>query len=344
MSFLALPPPARCLPGRRPCPARQPSSRPQTRAGPLARLPTPLPLDVSRIPPLAQLIFKLPVFALMFALGLGLTGNWLALLRSRPGLIAKQLIASCLLVPLLALVLLKGPLGAAVAPPAQLAIALMALCPSAPLTLRKVKEHRGDRDLAALVQVMAALMAIVSIPLLADLFRGSFGVQGWPIEPQQVANQIISVQLFPLTLALLVRRWFPDLASRLETPIEKLAGLLLILLILIVLIRTFPLLAGYIPANGPALLVMLLVVLGSLALGYGLGGPGRRERVTGSLLTSMRNPGLALLFASLYAPTPQPVKVGILCFLLIRVLLSIPFLRWLGKEPAIDSSPAAAQV
>jgi hypothetical protein len=38
------------------------------------------------------------------------------------------------------------------------------------------------------------------------------------------------------------------------------------------------------------------------------------------------------------------VKVGILCFLLIRVLLSIPFLRWLGQEPAIDSSPAAAQV
>jgi len=37
------------------------------------------------------------------------------------------------------------------------------------------------------------------------------------------------------------------------------------------------------------------------------------------------------------------VKVGILCFLLIRVLLSIPFLRWLRSEPAIDSSSAAAK-
>ncbi len=293
---------------------------------------------------MAQLIFKLPVFAMMFSLGLGLKGDWLGLIRSRPGLIARQVIASCLLVPLLALVLLKGPLGAAVAHPAQLAIALMSLCPSAPLTLRKVKKHGGDRDLAALMQILAALLAIVSIPLLADLFRGSFGVQGWPIEPQQVAQQIMSVQFLPLTLALLVRRWRPDLASRLETPIEKLAGLLLILLILVVLIRTFPLLAGYIPANGPALLVMALVVLGSLVLGYGLGGPGRRDRVTGSLLTSMRNPGLALLFASLYAPTPEPVKVGILCFLLIRVLLSIPLLRWLRNEPSLDSSSAAGQV
>ncbi len=292
---------------------------------------------------MVQLIFKLPVFALMFALGLGLKGDWLALLRSRSGLMARLLLGSCLLVPLFTLVVLKGPLGAAVAPPAQLAIALMALCPSAPLTLRKAQEHGGDRDLAALLQVLAALTAIVSIPLLADLFRSSFGVQGWHIEPQQVAKQIISVQLLPLGLAVLVRRWRPDLANRLEAPIEKLAGLLLMLLIVVVLIKTFPLLAGYIPANGPALLVMVLVVLGSLVVGYGLGGPGRRDRVTGSLLTSMRNPGLALLFASLYAPTPEPVKVGILCFLLIRVLLSIPFLRWLRSEPVIGSPPAAAQ-
>jgi bile acid:Na+ symporter, BASS family len=290
-----------------------------------------------------QLIFKLPVFALMFALGLGLKGDWLALLRSRSGLMARLLLGSCLLMPLFTLVVLKGPLGAAVAPPAQLAIALMALCPSAPLTLRKAKEHGGDRDLAALLQVLAALTAIVSIPLLADLFRSSFGVQGWHIEPQQVAKQVISVQLLPLGLAVLVRRCRPDLANRLEAPIEKLAGLLLMLLIVVVLIKTFPLLAGYIPANGPALLVMVLVVLGSLVVGYGLGGPGRRDRVTGSLLTSMRNPGLALLFASLYAPTPEPVKVGILCFLLIRVLLSIPFLRWLRSEPVIGSPSAAAK-
>jgi len=309
----------------------------------LDRLQIPVPYLFAGFRPVVQLIFKLPVFALMFALGLGLSGDWLALLRSRSGLMARLLLGSCLLVPLLTLVVLKGPLGAAVAPPAQLAIALMALCPSAPLTLRKAQEHGGDRDLAALLQVLAALTAIVSIPLLADLFRSSFGVQGWHIEPQQVAKQIISVQLLPLGLAVLVRRWSPDLANRIAAPIEKLAGLLLMLLIVVVLIKTFPLLAGYVPANGPALLVMVVVVLGSLVVGYGLGGPGRRDRVTGSLLTSMRNPGLALLFASLYAPTPEPVKVGILCFLLIRVLLSIPFLRWLRSEPAIDSSSAAAK-
>ena len=79
--------------------ALAPCQVPAQAAGPVGPRPAPalgsaanpLPLDVSRISPVAQLIFKLPVFALMFALGLGLTENWLELLRSRPGLIAKQL-------------------------------------------------------------------------------------------------------------------------------------------------------------------------------------------------------------------------------------------------------------
>jgi predicted Na+-dependent transporter len=162
----------------------------------------------------AQLIFKLPVFALMFALGLGLKGDALAIFRTRPGLIARLLFGSCILVPLLALLVLKGPLGAAMAPPARLSIALIAACPSAPLTLRKAKEHKGNWNLAALIQVLAAITAIVSIPLLADLYSSSFGVQDWDIKPQQIAKQIISVQLLPLGLALLVRRWRPDLANR----------------------------------------------------------------------------------------------------------------------------------
>ena len=292
---------------------------------------------------MVQLSFKLPILAMMFALGLGLKGDWRGLLHQRAGLFGRLLLATCLLVPLLALLMLKSPLGASVAPTAQLAIALMALCPSAPLTLRKAKDHGGDRNLAALVQVLAALTAIVSIPLLADLFRSSFGVQGWHIEPGQVARQIALVQLLPLGLALLVRRWRPDLADRIEAPVEKLAGILLMLLIALVVIKTLPLLAGYIPANGPALLVMVVVALGSLLLGYGLGGPGKSHRVTGALLTSMRNPGLALLFASLYAPTPEPVKLGILCFLLIRELLTIPFLRWQRSEATHAASRANAE-
>jgi hypothetical protein len=48
----------------------------------------------------------------------------------------------------------------------------------------------------------------------------------------------------------------------------------------------------------------------------------------------MRNPGLALLLAGIYAPEVPAVKLGILVYLLITVVLSIPFLRWQRHRPA----------
>jgi len=103
---------------------------------------------------------------------------------------------------------------------------------------------------------------------------------------------------------------------------------LLLLLVLVVLAKTAPLLATYAGANLVALPVMGALVLISLALGYGLADRDPQQRVTLALVTSMRNPGLALLLAGTYAREVPAVKLGILMYLLITVLLSIPFLRW----------------
>jgi predicted Na+-dependent transporter len=87
-------------------------------------------------------------------------------------------------------------------------------------------------------------------------------------------------------------------------------------------------LVTYVGANLVALPVIGALVLISLALGYGLADRDPRLRVTLALVTSMRNPGLALLLASTFAPGVPAVKLGILVYLLITVVLSVPFLRW----------------
>ena len=92
--------------------------------------------------------------------------------------------------------------------------------------------------------------------------------------------------------------------------------------------KTAPLLVTYVGANLFALPVMAALVLISLALGYGLTNRDPCLGVTLALATSMRNPGLALLLAGIYAPEVPAVKLGILVYLLMTVLLSIPFLKW----------------
>ena len=65
----------------------------------------------------------------------------------------------------------------------------------------------------------------------------------------------------------------------------------------------------------------------SLALGRWLGGRDRREGLTTALVTAMRNPGLALLFASTHGKDLPGLKLWILAYVLVTLLVSMPLVR-----------------
>jgi len=274
-----------------------------------------------------SLVVTPTLFSVMLALGLSLRPESMHHWRSRPALPLRVVLGSCLLVPLAALVLLQLPWSWELSRPARHAIALMAVCPSAPLALRKAGVSGGDRQLAALLQVSAAVAAILTIPLLALLFRQTFDQQGWLIRPMDVAVQVGMVQVLPLLLGVLLRRRLPRLAERLERPLEKLANVLLLLLLVVILVKAGPTLLAAVPEDPGAVLAMALVIGVSLVLGRLLGGQQPREGLTSALVTAMRNPGLALLFAGSHGQDLPGLKVWILAYVLLTVLLSIPLVR-----------------
>jgi len=270
-----------------------------------------------------SLVVSPTLFSVMLALGLSLRPESMHHWRSRPGLPLRVLLGSCLVVPALALLLLETPWGWELSRPARHAIALMAVCPSAPLALRKAGASGGDRQLAALLQVSAAVAAIITIPLLALVFRQTFHQDGWLIRPLDVAWQVGGVQVLPLLIGVLLRQRLPRLAERIGRPLEKLANALLILLVVVVLLMAGPALVATIPADPRALLAIAALTAAALALGHWLGGQDRRERVTTALVTAMRNPGLALLFATSHGQHLPGLKLWILAYVLITVLLSV---------------------
>jgi len=94
------------------------------------------------------LIVTPTLFTVMLALGLSLRPEAMHHWQTRPALPLRVLLASCVLVPLLALLLLQSPWSQAISPPARYAIALMAICPSAPLALRKAARARPSPELS----------------------------------------------------------------------------------------------------------------------------------------------------------------------------------------------------
>ena len=268
------------------------------------------------------------LFLIMFALGLNLRDNHFDLIRNRSALLLRVLLGTCVLVPLVAMIILWLPLSFELSQPARLSIALMAVCPSAPLTLRKAGKVGGNAQMAGYLQMVAAIEAIISIPLMAELFTTVFKGQGWEIRPMQVAMNVGQVQILPLLLGLLLRRWLPAWAERAEPFFNKLANLLLLLLLVVILVKAFPLLIPFASKNLLALALMAVMVIASLLIGYLLAGPDPKERTTVSLVISMRNPGLALLFAQINAPQMLELKLSILTYLVLTIIFSIPFLNW----------------
>lgn len=274
-----------------------------------------------------SLVVTTTLFTVMLALGLSLRPDSMHHWRSRPALPLRVLLGSCLLVPLAGLLLLQLPWSWELSRPARHAIALMAVCPSAPLALRKAGASGGDRQLAALLQVSAALVAILTIPLLALLFRHTFDQDGWLIRPMDVALQVGRVQVLPLLLGVLLRRMLPRLAERIERPLETIANALLLLLVGVVLLKAGPALMVTVPGDPGALVMMAVLAVLSLALGRWLGGRDRNEGLTTALVTAMRNPGLALLFASRFGQHLPGLKLWILAYVLVTLIVSIPLVR-----------------
>lgn len=280
-------------------------------------------------------LIKVSLISLMIALGLQLRPHRLVAQQRRPWLVLRVVLGSCVLVPLVGLLLLKLPLSQQLSPGARLGIALMALCPSAPLTLRKAGAKGGDANLAAVLQVTAGLMAVVSIPLLSDVFQDVFQVRGWDLRPGLVALQVGLVQVLPLSAGLLLGRWKPELGARWAAPVQRIAMGITLTVVGIILVQVLPQLSTFVWTNPLAIPAMAAMTAAALAIGYGLGGADRNERLTTALVTSMRNPGLALLFAVSHGRDIPGLKLAIVTYLLVTILASIPFLRWANRPAQV---------
>jgi len=267
------------------------------------------------------------LFSVMLALGLNLRPEAMHHWRTRPGLPLRVLLGSCLLVPLLAWLLLQTPWSEALSRPARHAIALMALCPSAPLALHKADKAGGDRQLAALLQISAALAAIVTIPLLGLAFRHTFQLEGWDVRPVDVALQVGRVQVLPLLLGMGLRWRWPLLAERIAPRLNQLANGLLLVLVVVVLIKAGPQLVFLLATNLLALPAMALIVAASLLIGAAMAADDGSERRTTALVSAMRNPGLALFFAGAHGKGLEGLKLLILGYVLVTLVLSIPLVR-----------------
>jgi len=272
------------------------------------------------------------IFTLMLTIGVNESLQQLMSLWRQPAILLRALLAVIVLVPMLVAVLLwLFDLPPAVAT----GLALLAAAPGAPLTTKRAKIAAADTIYVSSLQLTLALLAVVITPLTLAIYYALFELTIEAVSPIKVASQIARVTFLPVVIGLLLQHFAPKFTILIRKPLNILANVLLILLVLAivaVLFVTPELRAGLLLGWQPSAVIVMMAVA-ALAVGHSIGGPRADQR--GALATACvaRNFGLALFITGLSESGAASMST-LVVYLILGAATAIPYALWIRRQVA----------
>lgn len=271
---------------------------------------------------LGVLALKVSIPIQVFAIGFGAAWQDAVYLFRRPRLLANSLIARNIVVPIIAILLIKTfPFHVAIA----ITLGVLAVTPVPPLLPRSQIKAGAHSSYVLGLLVSQALLATVLVPITIELMDWALGARAH-FSAVRVAALIGETILIPIAAGMFVSRFLPKLHR--FAPQILLAGTVLLIAGAIPLLflgwNAFGALAG----NGAMLAIAIFIVAG-MAAGHLLGGRSRGHRIALALATPARHPGLAVAIAQANYPEQSRLVAGaVVIYLILRVILSLLYAHW----------------
>lgn len=237
-----------------------------------------------------NLLVTTTLTAMMVTVGLQVTVTELAHALADYRTLLRAGVANYLFVPALTILLLVGfdanPMVAA-------GFLVLAVFPGAPFGPPLVAIAGGNLTAAAgLMTALAASSTIVSPILLFLLLPWLLGGDAPQINLLGIIATLTTTQLLPLLLGIVIRYRRSQVADWLHRPAELISRILGVSVAALILITQFNTLAEVRPRG---FLAMLVLLLGSLLIGWVAGNSATGARKTLALTTALRNVGVALV-------------------------------------------------
>jgi|UPI000688205C BASS family bile acid:Na+ symporter len=268
------------------------------------------------------LTMQVSVIITVFGFGLDAKVDDLLYVVRRPVRLLRALAAMFLVMPLLALGLDKlFEFRLEV----EIALVALALSPVPPLLPRKHDKATGDGSSGVGLMATMALLSIVVIPLGVAL-TGPVFHRSFEMPPSTIARLIFMVAILPLAAGMAVGALLPGRVQQIFKPIRLVANILIVATALLIVWASRKAVVAQI-GDGTFYALAAFIVVG-LVVGHLLGGPAPRDRAVLALSTASRHPGIALAMASANFPNVHEVTATVLLYLLLNVVLSVPYVMW----------------
>jgi bile acid:Na+ symporter, BASS family len=278
------------------------------------------------------LFATLTVFAVMFAIGLMLGREQIAAALQRRVVLMAVVFAVVVPVPALAVLALKvfGLKG-----PIAVGVVLMAISPGAPVALRRALDAGGSRAFAPALHLAIVIMAVLTVPATVVILDWIFAAD-FTVTPFHIGRQVFFAQLLPMALGASLRAVRPALATRLETPLGRIGNMLLLVLAILVLVD-MPAIVGTV--GWTPMVAGVGITVCALAVGAVFAWRDPEVRPVAAIAAAMRNPGLALVIATVNN-APPAVTASVIGYALGLGLTIIAFLQWRKRRGAGLAAPA----
>jgi predicted Na+-dependent transporter len=268
-------------------------------------------------------------FVVVNMLGLGMDlsiKEILAPLRDIP-LTTKALVANFVLVPLTAYLLmtmLRLEHGL------SLGLTLLACSAGAPFVPKLSETAKGDRAYCLAVMTMLSSLTVVYMPIVLPRL-----LPGVRVDPIEIAKPLLILILVPLTIGLVVRVRFGEVAGRWAPRIDRLASVLIYLAVALFALAHYANIAAAIRSR--AILVALLLVVTAFVYGYLLGGSDQRRKGDLAVNTAWRGESAALAVGIKNFPGEHNVFTMAIILVLVSAAILMPlsatFLRQRNQAP-----------
>jgi BASS family bile acid:Na+ symporter len=266
-----------------------------------------------------MLALQASILLTVFGFGLQATVHDLLYLVRRPGLLARSLVAMFVIMPIVAVILVRA---FELRPAFEIALVALAISPVPPLLPGKEGKAGGEIAYGLALMAVASLLSIGVLPLWVELLERYFG-RPFQMPPSAIARVVVTTILLPMAVGVIVRVIAPSTAGRLEKPTKVVATVLLLLGAAALLVTALPSVLGL--TGDGSLLVMAAFVGIGLGAGHLLGGPQAEESTVLALSTASRHPALALAVARVNFPDEPYLGATILLYLIVAAVISLPY-------------------
>ncbi len=276
-----------------------------------------------------RLLLPSAVFLLMVSIGMSLKVTQLGANWARLSWLAwfQALLATFIVPPAIALLLARLfhlNWGSTVG------LFMVGAAPGAPLLTRNLAKKGFDMHLAASYQVWAALMIPLMIPLVVAVGAKLYSRDVW-ISPVMLLWQIVSKQLMPLAVGMLIAWLAPRPAKRLQPILNVLGNVVLTVTIALTLFKMGPLLKQVTPLVPVAALLLAVVCIVAVRL-FEISDPLVRQ--TFAVCNANRHVGLALLLVGQY-PVGSRALPEIACYAVLAPLVMFAYVKVYGAKQEV---------